>query len=167
MALRRRQALAFLENVHEWHRNCDQVTEICGNALHDLSVIGGEIGVTLDKADRMLFALKNATSETNRHLRRQEPALASQLVEASNHVFELRNETARFLIRCQGPDPTGGRQMDEAARRLFYDRAMQEVGFNARMLHAEVSKELEATWNGIQDIIAQAEIVSGGDSQGV
>ena len=156
--LESRQFQALLENVHGWRETCDQVTSICGQVLHDETVFQGDIGVALDKADRLLFQVRNFTSEARRLLRRrQQPDLAARLNQASNRIFELRNETTRFLIRCQGPGPLSGARPDEATRRGYYDRALQEIGFKARQLHAEVEGELSSIGNALQSWIVQTE----------
>jgi hypothetical protein len=155
--MERRQSLAVLENVQGWRETCDQVTGICGQVLYDESVLQGDIGVALDRADRLLFQVRNYTSEARRLLRRREPDLAARLNQASNRVFELRNATTRFLIRCQGPGPLSGDRSDDATRRGYYDRALQEIGFNARQLHGEVEGELTAIGRALSSLIAQIE----------
>lgn len=161
----KKQAQALLESADGWHAVCVQVIEICGQVLHDETVQQGDIGISLDKADRLLFQLRNQASEAGRLLRSLAPALAPRLNLTTNRVFELRNDTARFLIRCQGPDPTAaGGQLDGVARRVYYDRAMQEVGIKARRLHTEVERDLHATWDDLQGWIAEARIRERADS---
>jgi hypothetical protein len=156
-AIQRRQAQSYLENVHGWYQICDQVTGICGQVLHDESVRQRDIGVPLDKTDRMLFALRNYNSEARRLLHRQDPALARRLDETSSQVFNLRNETARFLIRLQGPGSLLGGQSDDSTSLGYYNRALQDVGFNARRLHSELEGELIALWTALQSSIDLAE----------
>jgi hypothetical protein len=158
-ALEKRRAQSFLDSSHSWHAACAGVIAICGQVLGEETIHQRDIGASLDRADRLLFQLRNHASEMRGLLSRGDPDLAKKVGLTTNRVFELRNETARFLIRCQGPDPVSGAQFDAAARRLFYDRAMQEIGFSARQMHAAVQAEFLATWGGLESLISRAGIV--------
>lgn len=156
--MEKRRAQAFLFSSHNWHAACAGVLAICGEVLGAETIHQRDIGASLDKADRLLFQLRNHASEMRGLLNRGDPDLAKRVGLTTNRVFELRNETARFLIRCQGPDSVPGARFDTAARRLFYDRAMQEVGLNARLLHAAVLAEFLATWGRLEALISAARI---------
>lgn len=157
-AMEKRRAQSFLISSHNWHAACAGVMAICGEVLAEETIHPRDIGASLDRADRLLFQLRNHASEMRGLLSRGDPDLAKRVGLTTNRIFELRNETARFLIRCQGPDPVSGARFDNAARRLFYDRAMQEVGFNARQMQAAVQAEFLATWGRLEELISAERI---------
>ncbi len=55
----RRRVQEMLDILPVWYNTCLRVSEICGEALQDTDLVQGDIGVVLDKADRMLFQFRN------------------------------------------------------------------------------------------------------------
>jgi hypothetical protein len=163
-SLARRQEQAILDSVYGWHAVGVQVVEICGQVLHDETIHQGDIGVSLDKADRLLFQLRNQVADSTRLLRSRSPELAAKLNQTTNKIFELRNEMARFLIRGQGPNPVSREQLDGFTRRQYHDRAMQDVGIKARELHTAAEDQLRAVWSDFQGWTVQTGIADTADS---
>jgi hypothetical protein len=93
-------------------------------------------------------------------LRRRNPELAQRFDKASQLVYRLRNETIKFLIRSQDPGPMTGDEPDEEASIIYYYRALEEVGFNARDITMELDRELKSIWRDLQSVIIQAERVT-------
>ena len=154
--LRKRRLQGFLDDSQAWYRACNTVCRACGDALHDEDICDKDIGVVLDKTDRLLFGLRNNLMGTCRSLKGQHPALVRRIREVSERVFHLRNQTSRFLIRCQGPvSPAIADRSGE--RRLHYQRALQEHGLPARDLHREIDQELKAVWSELQTVRIEAE----------
>ncbi len=118
--IEKRRAQALLDSVQIWYATSQSVCEICGEALHDLALIQADIGTVLDKADRKLFQYRNDASDAQREVRRYNPQLANQIGEVTQQVYELRNLTAKFLIRAQGPSPFAGSKAEQTSyRRLI------------------------------------------------
>ena len=68
----------------------------------------------------------------------------------------MRNITARFLIRAQGPGSFATKKpLDDKLMSIYYYRALGEVGYNARALYEEVNLEVDSIWRDLQTIIAQ------------
>lgn len=156
--LERRSAENFLEGITSWHQTCREVTQLCTKALNDTEVIRGDIGVILDKMDRNLFALRNHIGGSKRFLRRRNRALANRFAKVNKAVYQMRNQTAKFLIRGQGPGPfPGDQEMEEERWRKYYDRAMIDIGFGVRRMNEGVSEEIETIWTEMQELIRQAE----------
>lgn len=156
--IERDRAQRFLESIHSWYQTTSTVSRICGEAIHNEDITNADIGAVLDDMDRKLFALRNYISDSRSFLRRQNPALARRVTEASKNVFRLRNATARFLIRSQGTGPFSvDRSMSDELRRTYYYRALEEVGYKARQLHQELDPEISSIWRELEGLIAQAE----------
>jgi len=156
--MEKRQARGFLNGVQAWYHTCVKISELLGEALYDEAIGEKDIGVVLDKVDRMLFALRNEAADVRGFLRRKDPRLAERVENASTQVFELRNETTRFLMRCQGPGPfMGSRELNGQTRMLYYYRALEEVGFKARQVNSALEGELKAIWRDLQRMILVAE----------
>ena len=156
--LERRSAQNFLEGITSWHRTCTEVSQLCSQALNDKEVIRGDIGVILDKMDRNLFALRNHIGGSKGFLRRRNRSLAKQFARVNKEVYQMRNQTAKFLIRGQGPGSfPKDQEMDEERWRKYYDRALIDIGFGARRMNEGVSEEIEAIWSEMQKLIRQAE----------
>jgi hypothetical protein len=154
--LRKRQSLHFLEDSHAWYQACTAVSRACADALSNESIAETDIGVVLDRTDRTLFGLRSHAAGIRRPLRQRNAALARRVADASEQIFRLRNQTSRFLIRCQGPlspaivnDPEG--------RRVHYTRAMQDFGLEARRMQRELEMELQSIWREMQSLRLEAE----------
>lgn len=156
--MEKRQARGFLNGAQGWYYTCIKICELLGDALYDEAIGEKDIGVVLDKVDRMLFALRNEAADVRGFLRRQDRVLAERVENASTQVYELRNETTRFLMRCQGPGPVmGKRAMESQTRMLYYYRALEEAGFQARQVNTALESELKAIWRELQRVILVAE----------
>ena len=158
--LEQKRARSFVDNVQAWYQTSSQVSEVMGMALHDQSVIQADIGYIIDAADRMLFSLRYYIPDSLGRLRHRNPELADRFDLACQKLFQLRNETTRFLIRSQGPGPMSGDDPDDEAQILYYYQALQEVGFNARDIKLDFDRELKSIWNDLQLIIVQEKAVA-------
>jgi len=155
--IEKKRAQRFLESVQAWYQTCSDISRICHDALNNEDIINSDIGTALDKADRNLFALRTYISDVRGLVRRQNPALASRVSKVSGSVFKLRNQTAHFLIRCQGPGPFQFNQpADEQVRKVYYYRALEDVGFTARQMQTDLDQEIDSIWHEMQHSIAQA-----------
>jgi hypothetical protein len=156
--LERRSAQNFLEGIYPWHQTCREVSQLCSEALNDKDVLRGDIGVILDKMDRNLFALRNHIGDSKGFLKRQNRALTRRFTKVNKDVYQMRNHTAKFLIRGQGPGPfPRDQEMEEERWRKYYDRALIDIGIGARRMNEGVSEEIEAIWSEMQKLIRQAE----------
>ena len=156
--IERDRARRFLDGIHSWYQTTTTVSRLCGQAINNEDIASSDIGTVLDDVDRKLFALRNYISDSRGFLRRQNPALARRVTEASKNVYRLRNATARFLIRSQGTGPFSVDQsMSDEVRRTYYYRALEEIGYKARQLQRELDPELSSIWQDLQELIAQAE----------
>jgi hypothetical protein len=158
--LERKRAQSFVESVQAWYQTSSEVSEVMGMALHDQSVIEADIGYIIEAADRMLFTLRFYVPDSLGILRRRSPELAERFDLACQKLFRLRNETTSFLIRSQGPGPMSGDDPDQEARIIYYYRALEEVGFNARDLKSDFDRELKSIWNDLQLIIFQQRAIA-------
>jgi hypothetical protein len=149
-----------VENARAWYQTCNDVSEVMGDALHDQSIINKDIGYTIDAADRLLFHLGIYILDSLGILRRRNPELAQRFDKASQLVYRLRNETTKFLIRSQGPGPMTGDEPDDEVRIIYYYRALEEVGFNARDIKMELDRELKSIWRDLQSVIIQVEMIA-------
>lgn len=149
-SLEKRQARLFVDGVLAWYHACAQVTELIDGALHSENALAQDIGVILDRTDRLLFGLRDTTMDAQRALRKYDPALAHRLQQTSNQIYALRNEVARFLIRAQGPGFPSAGQTRADNRDQYYSQAMTEVGFHARQMKGELDKELASLWADLQ-----------------
>ncbi len=135
---------------------CSDVSRTCGAALNNENIGGEEIGEVLDRTDRMLFRLCEGIPGDWFMFRRRSPALARRVREVSEQVYRLRNRTARFLIRCQGPSPLAGR-LEGEARLAYYHQALETFGFEARRIWRELDAELNEIGEDIQRLAAELE----------
>ena len=131
---------------------------LLGEALNNEDITQGDIGVVLDNTDRKLFALRNEIADVQGPLRHYNPALARRVSSTSRDIFQLRNETARFLIRSQGPSPdTANQPGNLELQRTYYYRALDEKGFKARQMQVQVDRELKSVWEELQKTIHSVE----------
>jgi hypothetical protein len=158
--IEKKRAQSFLDNVRAWYQTSSEISEVMGMALHNQSVIQADIGYIIDAADRMLFRLRSYIPVSLGILRRRNPNLAQRFDKASQQLYQLRNETTRFLIRSQGPGPMSGDDPDDEARILYYYQALDEVGFNARDIKSDFDRELKSIWNDLQLIIVQEKAIA-------
>jgi len=153
----KKQAQLTVDSLSAWHSSCRQVLEACGEALHDQTIASGDIGVILDKMDKELFALRNYTADASNAVKRSDRRLAKRVKQASENVYKMRNGTARFLIRCQGPGRLAvGEQLEEGAMQVYYQRALDEVGIMARQAQGQVDGEVSQLWQEMQAILSEA-----------
>jgi hypothetical protein len=155
--IERRRAQNLLESVHGWYTTSQSVSDLCGEALHDQALIQQDIGTVLDKADRKLFQYRNDASDAQRAVRRHDEELARRITSITQQVYELRNLTAKFLIRAQGPSPFKGSQAETILPLAYYDRALQEVGFLARDMKTHLDSDIRSMWPELEKLIHQAE----------
>jgi len=155
--IEKRRAQALLESVQTWYATSLSVSEICGEALHDLALIQADIGTVLDKADRKLFQYRNDASDARLEVRRHNPQLASQIGEVTQQVYELRNLTAKFLIRAQGPSPFAGSRTEGELQAAYYERALNEAGFQARNMKIQLDQTIRTMWPELEKLVRQAE----------
>ena len=154
--IEKKRAQRFLSSIHDWYRSCKSVIKVINGAVNNPHIYQDDIGAILDQADRKLFSFRNEASDAHRSLRRYDASLAQRLDKASKKVFRLRNITARFLIRAQGPGPFAIKQpLDENQMSVYYYRALGEVGYDARALYEEVNREVDSLWRDLQAIIVQ------------
>ena len=155
---RRREAGEFSASAQGWHSVCQSIVEIYVETLNEENPDQPDIGVVLDKTDRMLFQVRDHLAALRPALNRRDRALAKRVSKASERLYEVRNMTARFLIRAQGHTPHFLRQQDlsEDAQQVYYYKAMQEVGFEARQAAIELRKELKAIWILLQALFSEA-----------
>lgn len=155
--LRKRQARQFIDGVTAWYHACSQVTDLVGTALRDEPMATQDIGVILDKTDRLLFGLRETTDDASRAVRRYDATLAYRLRQTSNGIYALRNEMARFLIRAQGPGFPSAGQMSSHDLATHHSRAMMEVGVHARQMKSEIDTELTSLWSDLQRWMVRAD----------
>lgn len=155
--LQKRQARQFIDGVTTWYHACSQVTDLMEAALQDDRAATRDIGVILDKTDRLLFGLRDTTDDAGRALRRYDATLARRLRQTSNGIYALRNEMARFLIRAQGPGFPSAGLMSTQDLEPHYSRAMIEVGIQTRQMKAKLDAELTSLWSDLQRWISQAD----------
>lgn len=152
----RKKHVRLGEDLRTWHQLCSDVTRICGEALHNEDIGGQEIGELLDKTDRMLFRLRETLPSSWRLLRRRSPELARRVPELSDQVYCLRNQTSRFLIRCQGPAPLTARP-EGGVRSAYYLQALETFGLEGRHIWRELEQELGVIDEDIQELVADLE----------
>lgn len=156
--LNRRKMQALIDILPVWYNTCRRVSEICGDALHDVELVDGDIGAVLDKADRMLFQFRNDAGDVRRSIQLLDRQLAGRVDATTRRVFELRNATAKFLIRAQGPSPFARQGMESDMSQRYYHRALEEAGFEARRLKNELDKEIELLWDELDKLIRLTEM---------
>jgi len=148
----------FVVNIQAWYKTCSLLTKTYGDALYDQYALDEDIGLTLEKTDRMLFQLSAYTSDALGLLRHKEPTLAKKVNNLSTKVYRLRNGTTSFLLRTHGSliiNSTEGRQ--ERTGSQAYYRALDEIGFTTRRLQRDLEKELKEIWAELQGPILTAE----------
>ena len=161
--IERNRARQLLESVNAWYHTCTNVAAMCGDALHDEAVLRGDIGELLDRADRQLFQFRSHTGEARAAVKRQDQILAKRIDKLADDIYDLRNHTARFLIRAQGPGPFAGTaHQEEQLRQGYYLKALQEAGFLAREKKKAIDQELSSIWNDLQGILRRAEEIAAG-----
>ncbi len=156
MFLDKRNAQSFLDSIQSWYATSTQVSEICGQCLEDVGIVESDIGIMLDKVDRKLFALRNYASDARSILRRKNPQLAQRIKDASRMVYVLRNDTARFLIRAQGPGLVSGKAQSKLSEEN-YQRAFDEVGWKACQVKKDLDEELALIWEGLAGQVEAAQ----------
>lgn len=157
VSLQKRQARLFIDGVTSWYHTCSQVADLAESALEDEQAVARDIGVILDKTDRLLFGLRDLTIDVSRALRRYDPTLAHRLQKVSNGLYALRNEMARFLIRAQGPGFPSAGWINSMELGHHYSQAMMEVGFHARQMKRDLDTELASLWADLQAWIKRAD----------
>jgi hypothetical protein len=155
--LARKRARSFVENARAWKETSKAVLQVMDRALHDRSIVEDDIGSVIDQVDRMLLHLGFYFSDSMGTLRRRNPDLARRFKRTSQQVFVVRNKMTVFLIRSQGPGPMSGEETDEETRNIYYYQALDEVGFYARDLMAELDRQLTIVWMELQQVINQEE----------
>jgi hypothetical protein len=143
-------------DIRDWHQACQLVLAACVKALQDPGLSRTDIGVALDRIDRELFRLRDTGSGAARALRSRDAGLRARLSRVSEAVVELRNETARFLIRAQGPTPSYLQKQEAATGQSeAYRRAWQEVGQAALGRSSEIERDLRQLWVDLETFLAQ------------
>jgi len=155
--IEKKRSQNLLESVHAWYATSLSVCEICGKALMDQALVQQDIGTVLDKADRKLFQYRNDASDAQRAVRRHDIELANRITQITQQVYELRNLTAKFLIRAQGPSPFISLRTETKSPQIYYDRALDEVGLPARELNANLDDNIQSVWIRLEKLIRQAE----------
>lgn len=158
---RKREAGEFSENASGWHKTCSSIAGMYIDALNDENPDQPDIGVVLDKTDRMLFAVRDHLSALRPALNRRDRALSKRVNKASERLYEVRNMTAKFLIRAQGHTPhyLREKEMSADAQQAFYYKAMHEVGFEARQAAIELRDELKSIWTVLHVMVTEADEV--------
>ena len=154
--IEKRRVQGMLDIVPVWYNTCLRVADILGGALHDEELIRADIGTVLDKADRMLFQFRNDASDVRKAVTRYDESLGRRVVRVTQQVYELRNATAKFLIRAQGPSPFAKSNLEGESGNLYYHHALEESGFEARQMKNELDQELVALWVELEKLMSQA-----------
>ncbi len=144
-------------DMREWHEACRVVVAGCLSGLRDPQLPRADIGVTLDKVDRALFRVRDAGSGAQQALKRRDPELGSRIRRSTEAIVELRNETARFLIRAQGPTPPFlQKQRVAAGQPEAYQRAVQDVGRAALARSQAVERDLDQLWADLKPLLGRS-----------
>jgi len=154
--LQRKRRQELNEDLKAWYQLCCDVSRTCGETLNNETIGSKEIGEVLDKTDRMLFRMREYLPGHHPLLKRRSPELARWVHDVSEQVYQLRNQTASFLIHCQGPVPLVSRPEGEA-RRVYYSQALETFGHEARRLWRELDSELTRIGEDIQRFGAELE----------
>ena len=154
--LHRRRLERFLEESQAWYQACLAICRACDRALHDENLSYMDIGAIVDETDWLLVRLRGDIIGPHTPARERYPALARRVRRVTSQVCHVRNLTARFLIRSQGPLPALFESRPEE-RRVYYQRALQEVGLAARLAQREVYEEVKAVWREMQGVRIEAE----------
>jgi hypothetical protein len=143
---RRRAASAAraADRVLAWEQAAGTILRLCQDALDDEHAGTGDIGTALDRLDRQLHALKDTAADLPAALRRGAPDLARAAAGITEDLYRLRNLTAQYLIRAQGPVPPylDGPASDDALRRDHRRIAFDQVGGEARRLATDLDRRL-------------------------
>jgi hypothetical protein len=143
-------------DLRDWHEACLVVVAGCLRGLRDPRLPRSDIGVTLDNVDRALFRVRDAGSGAQQALRRRAPELRARIRRSTEAIVELRNETARFLIRAQGPTPPFLQKQETAAGQPeAYQRALQDVGQAALARSLAIERDLDQLWADLQPMLTQ------------
>lgn len=134
-------------DIRDWREACLVVLTGCLAGLRDVQLPRSEIGVTLDRVDRALFRVRDCGAGAESALKRHDPTLSARVRRFTQEVVKLRNETASFLIRAQGPTPSYlAKERVAAGQPEAYRRAVQEVG-QAALAHAmALERDLDCLW---------------------
>lgn len=143
---RRQQAseARLAERLQAWLQASRSIHRQCGASIDDRLAGEGDIGRSLDRIDRELHLLKDTASALATPLRRRDPELARQAGEITESLYRLRNQTASYLIRAQGPapafltNPRAGEGLQGEHRR----KAFEQVGAEARQLALRTGEQL-------------------------
>ena len=100
----------------------------------------------------------DGTGWSNFDLKAVSPTVSGHTFTTGYHYdqYHLRNQTASFLIHCQGPVPLVSRPEGEA-RRVYYNQALETFGHEARRLWQELESELIRIGEDIQRFGAELE----------
>jgi hypothetical protein len=156
--LEKRRVQGMRDILPVWYNTCLRVSEICGEALHDEELIRADIGTVLDKADRMLFQFRNDAGDVRKVVQRYDANLAGSVERLTQQVYELRNITAKFLIRAQGPSPFAKSVLEGESGSQYYQRALEEVGFTARQMKTTLDQDLTALWLELEKLMRLVEL---------
>lgn len=156
---RKREAGEFSQHARGWHTNCQSIAGMYIDALNDEDPAEPDIGVVLDKTDRMLYQVRDHLSALRPALNRRDRQLSKRVGRASERLYEVRNMTASFLIRAQGHTPYYLRQqeMSADAQMVYRYKAMHEVGFEARQAAIALRDELKAIWTILHVLVGEAD----------
>lgn len=157
--LKKRRAQNFLKDLRVWYEVTHEVSDILGDALYNEKICSSEIGIVLDRTDRLLFTLGSAIPGACGGLNRQNPDLAQRIENISANIYRLRNATVSFLVRCHGPAIYEDRTQ-EGVHAMVYYQALDEAGFQARQICKEVERELKTAWRDLQRSIRLAELAA-------
>ena len=151
-----RRAADAERDIRDWHEACLVVVAGCAKGLRDPQLPRADIGVTLDNVDRAFFRVRDAGSGAQQALRRRAPELRTRIRRCTEALVELRNETARFLIRAQGPTPPYLQKQETATGQPeAYRRALQDVGQGALARSLAVERDLDQLWADLQPMLTQ------------
>jgi hypothetical protein len=151
-----RRAAEAERDIRGWHEACLAVVASCAKGLRDPQLPRADIGVTLDDVDRALFRVRDAGFGAQKALRKRAPELGVRIRVSTEAIVGLRNETARFLIRAQGPTPPFLQKQGAApGQPEAYRRAMQDVGQTALAHSLSVERDLDQLWADLQPLLRQ------------
>jgi len=156
---RKREAGEFTYRAASWHQACQSIVGMYIDALNDEEAAGPDIGVVLDKTDRMLYQVRDHLGALRPALNRRDRALSKRVNKAAERLYEVRNMTAKFLIRAQGHTPHFLRQqeMSDDAQVAYRYKAMDEVGFEARQAAIALQTELKDIWTILHVMVGEAD----------
>ena len=144
------------QSLHIWYQSSIAILHMCAQALDKEWLVQDDIGVLLDKADRKLFQFRNDATDARRALSRYDRDLSQRVAAITQSVYELRNNTASYLIRTRGPDPFAGHPKEVQPIGAVNDGVIKEVALKARQLQLTVERELQVLWPELERLISQA-----------